>query len=93
MMENVKFRSLVFSGPAAISLTGDAVFNNPNAIGATVTEVDLDVFINGKKASHVHQNMSVDVPAKAEFRLPLKMDISLKNLMEDGKSQLSFLMK
>lgn len=92
-MENVKFRSVIFAGTPSVSLTGDAVFNNPNAIGATVTEVDLDVYINDKMATHVHQNMSVEVPANSAFRLPLEMDISLAKLMQDGKSQMDLILK
>lgn len=84
-MENVKFKSVSFSGPLTITLKGDAVFNNPNPISANVTEVDLDVFVYDKKVTHITQNVSATMPANADFRLPLQFDLPLKDVFDDGK--------
>ena len=92
-MENVTFKSVSFSGPLTVTLSGDAVFNNPNAIGANVTEVDLDVFINDKKVTHVKQNVSAIMPANADFRLPLEFDVPLKDVFKDAKITLNDIFK
>ncbi|MFK7970876.1 MAG: LEA type 2 family protein [Bacteroidia bacterium] len=92
-MEKVNFKSVSFKGPLTVTLSGDAVFFNPNAIGADVTEVDLDVFVNEKKVTRVKQNVSASMSGNAEFRLPLEFDVPLKEVFGDAKLTLNDIFK
>ena len=92
-LENVQFKSTSFLNGLTVTLTSDAIFHNPNPIGAKVTEVDLDVFINGKQVTRVKQDLSVDMKAKSDFTLPLEFEIPLQEVYKDLKPTLGDLFK
>ena len=92
-IENVKFKSLSFTNGLSVTLQGDAIFHNPNPIGAKVTEIDLDVYINDKKVTHIRQEVSSTMKANADFSLPLNFDIPLKEVTKDLKPTLGNIFK
>ncbi|MFK7935820.1 MAG: LEA type 2 family protein [Saprospiraceae bacterium] len=92
-MQNVKFKSVGFLNGLNVTCTADAVFNNPNAVGANVTEVNLDVSIDGKKVTTIKQEVSAKMPANSAFTLPLDFDIPLREVLKDVKPSLSNILK
>ena len=92
-LKNVKFKSISFSNGPSATFNADAVFFNPNDVGANVTEVDLDFYIDGKKVTNINQNVSAEMNAKSEFVLPLNFEVSLKDIFKDGKSALGSVLK
>jgi len=92
-MKNVKFKSVGFLNGLSITCKADAVFKNPNPVGAKVTEVNLDVTIDGKKVTTIKQEVSAKMPANSEFILPLNFDVPLKKAFPDLKSTLGNLLK
>ena len=70
-LEKVKFNSLSIKKPYSVTLKADAVFNNPNALGAQISAMDFDVYINQKKTTHIRQDVSVKVSAQSDFTLPI----------------------
>jgi len=79
-MKNVQLSSLKNN---KITLTADAILNNPNAFGLTLTATDLDVSIDGKKAGNVKQTLDTEIPASSDFTIPVKMDIDQKMISGD----------
>lgn len=92
-LKNAKFKSVGFLHGASVTFNADAIFYNPNPIGAKVTEVDLDLYIDDKKVTHINQDVSAVMKANSNFTLPLSFDIDLKDLFKDGKSALGGLLK
>lgn len=92
-VKNVRFKSLSLLNGPAVTFRADAVFFNPNDVGANVTEVDLDFYIDGKKVTHINQNVTAEMKAQSEFVLPLDIGIALKDIYKDGKSALSSVLK
>lgn len=92
-MENVKFKSISFSGGPSVTLKADAIFFNPNPVGANVTEVDLDVYINGKKVTNIRQDVRAEMKSNSEFTLPLDFKVPLKEVFNDLKPSLGNLLK
>ena len=92
-MENVSFKSLSFDDGISVTLNGDAVFFNPNLLGANVTELDCDVFINGKKVTHINQDISAEMKGNSEFKLPLDFKVPLKEVFKDVKPTLGNIFK
>lgn len=92
-MENVQFKSASFLNGPSVTLVGDAVFYNPNTLGAQVTEVDMEVFINGEKVTRVRQDVSAKMKGKSEFILPLSFEIPLEEVMKDFKPTLGDIFK
>jgi LEA14-like dessication related protein len=92
-MENVSLKSVSFKDGLSVSLNGEAVFFNPNLIGANVTEMDFDVFINGKKVTHINQDVSAEMKGNSEFKLPLDFKVPLKEVFKDAKPTLGDIFK
>ncbi len=82
-MENVQFKSMSFLEGPSVTLVGDAIFHNPNLLGAKVTAIDFDVFINEKKVTRIQEEVSATMKANAEFSLPLSFEIPLEKVIED----------
>ncbi len=92
-MKNVKFKSFSFTDGGSVTLKADAIFFNPNAIGANVTEVDLDMYLDGKKVTHIRQDVSAKMKSNSEFTLPLDFSVPLKEVYKDLKPALGNLLK
>ncbi|MEK6782788.1 MAG: LEA type 2 family protein [Bacteroidota bacterium] len=61
-------------------LIADAVFYNPNNVGMKLKEINIEVFVNGKKAAHADQKLNTSIKATSEFTVPLEVKLSLKEL-------------
>jgi LEA14-like dessication related protein len=61
-------------------LKANAVFFNPNDMKAKLKKIELDVFVEGKKAGHVDQKLSLLIPANSEFTVPLEVKLNLKEM-------------
>lgn len=92
-MKNVKFKSFSLNNGGSVTLNADAVFFNPNAIGANVTEVDLDMYIDDKKVTHIRQDVRAEMNANSEFTLPLDFSVPLKEVYKDLKPALGNVFK
>lgn len=92
-MENISFQSLNFNKGLSATLKGDAVFFNPNMLGATVTGMDFDVFVNDKKVTKVNQKVSAEMAGNSEFKLPLEFKVPLTEVFKDIQSNLGNLFK
>jgi LEA14-like dessication related protein len=86
-IQNLKFDGF---GEGKINISGDALFNNPNAFGGTLTGTELDVFIDGEKSGHISQREQIAVPAQSDFSVPIRGALASQGLL--GKA-LSFLTK
>lgn len=61
-------------------LKADAIFYNPNNVRMKLKEINIEVFVNGKKAAHTDQKFNSLIKAKSEFTVPLEIKLSLKEL-------------
>lgn len=61
-------------------LKANAILYNPNNIRMTVKKIDMEVFVDGKKAAVIDQEMKLKVPAQAEFTVPLEVKLKLKEI-------------
>jgi len=61
-------------------LKADAVFFNPNSTRMRVKRIDIEVFIDGKKAASVDQHLSTLIKANSEFTVPLEIELNLKEV-------------
>ena len=84
-VENITFNSLSIKKPYSVKLNADAIFNNPNALGAQIKAMDFDVYINGKKTNHIEQKVSTKMPANSDFTLPIICSVSLKDIFQELK--------
>ena len=61
-------------------LDGEAVFYNPNSSRMRLREINVEVFVDGKKSAYVDQKLSALARAKSDFTVPIKVQLSLKEL-------------
>jgi len=38
----------------------------------------MDIFVNGKRAGSIDQRMRITIPAKAEFSVPIEVNLAMK---------------
>ena len=62
----------------AALLKAKAIFYNPNNSRMKLKEINVEIFVNGKKSAHADQLLSSIIPAKAQFSVPLEVQLSLK---------------
>ena len=43
-------------------------------------KIDVDVFVNGKKAASVKQQLKTVIPSKGEFSVPIEVKLNIKEL-------------
>jgi len=84
-LENIKFNSLSIRKPYSVKLDANAIFYNPNNLGAQIKSTDFDLFINGIKTTHIKQDVSVKMPAQSDFTFPITGTIPLREVFKDLK--------
>jgi LEA14-like dessication related protein len=61
-------------------LKANAIFYNPNNMRGRLKKIDIEIFVNGKKAASVDQTLKTAIPAAAEFTVPLEVKLGIKEL-------------
>jgi hypothetical protein len=59
-------------------MKADADFFNPNKTGMKLKEVDIEVFVDGKKSAEVKQHLNILIPPHADFSIPIEAKLALK---------------
>ncbi len=58
------------------------ICHNPNQLGADITEMDIDLFINDQKVTHITQSLRARIPARSDFSVPLELKIPLEDVSQ-----------
>nr|WP_321224624.1 LEA type 2 family protein [uncultured Psychroserpens sp.] len=72
---------VVDSNSQIITLTATALFENPNDVGGNLKSDDISIYVNDIKLAKLSSE-SFDVPARKEFTIPLKVDISTDSILK-----------
>jgi len=75
-VENIKIIKL---DAREITLSADAIFNNPNILGGKVTPENIIVYIDNKEITTV-KSKEFKVPAVKEFAVPLEVTIPFNKI-------------
>ena len=59
-------------------LKANVVFFNPNDVKGKLKKIELDIFVEDKRAGHVDQKLSLQIPANGEFTVPIEVNLNLK---------------
>jgi len=68
-MENYKVDELNIKN---VSISADCVYFNPNAVGLTIDDWDIDVFANGIEVAKVEVDIPTKIPPNGNFTIPIK---------------------
>jgi len=80
-MENTMVQKI---SSGEILINTDAIFDNPNGFGVTVSSVNLVVNANEVKTADVKQLEDVQMIGNEEFAIPLQIKIKPKELLDMG---------
>jgi LEA14-like dessication related protein len=82
--EDVQFRQVRNIEVEAVNnepmLRAQAVLFNPNNVKMKLRRIDIEVFVDGKRAALINQQLALVVPANDEFVVPLEAKLNLKEL-------------
>lgn len=73
-------RDVVVDASSEPMLKANAIFYNPNNMRGRIRKIDVEIFVNGKKAASVDQSLQTSIPAQAEFTVPLEVKLAIKEL-------------
>lgn len=54
---------------------------NPNPIGLTLENADLEVYVEGRYVGRTMLDTTIRIPAKDTFSIPVKLDVDMKNAL------------
>ncbi len=66
----------------------DLVFNNPNKMGATLNTAQGKAWIQDVHVGDFLLNKDVQIPAKSDFSVPVRLSLNLKDLLKNSLSLL-----
>lgn len=75
---------LVSISSDSIHLQAKAYFKNPNIVGGKISTDEIKVFVNDVDVAKVSAD-EIEVPARKEFTVPLKVVIPSKRIFENNK--------
>jgi LEA14-like dessication related protein len=75
-----KIRDVVVDASTDPVLRANAVFYNPNDMRGKLKRINVDVYVDGKKAAFVNQKLKTQIPANGEFIVPLEVKLNIKEL-------------
>ena len=81
--EDIEFRHIrdvVVDGSGKPKLKANAVFYNPNTIRMKLRSLTVDIFVDGKKAAEIDQDLKMQIPAQSEFIVPLEVTLAAEDL-------------
>jgi LEA14-like dessication related protein len=73
-----QIRDVVVDATTDPMLKAKAVFYNPNNTRGKLRSIKVDIYVNGKKAGEIDQDLGMVIPAKKEFTVPLEVKLALK---------------
>lgn len=75
-----QIRDVVVDASSEPMLKANAVFFNPNDVRGRLKKIDVEIFVDGKRAASVDQEMKTSIPAQSEFTVPLEVKLAIKEL-------------
>lgn len=73
-------RDVVVDASSEPMLKANAIFYNPNNVRGKLKKINVEIFVNGKKAATVNQDLKTVIPARNEFTVPLEVKLAMKEL-------------
>ena len=80
-IKHIKIEKLGFSS-SKVSM--DVVMYNPNNFGLDLDQTDLDIHIDNTFFGHTSQKIQIKIPRKADFIIPIILDVDSKKLLKNG---------
>jgi|GEM_PF-426774 len=67
-----------------IDMDAHLIINNPNGVALDLASADLDVLVDNVVIANIKQTVDATMPAKSEFKMPVKITMDLAKLYKDN---------
>lgn len=67
-----------------IDMNAQLVIHNPNGVALDLASADLDVLVDNIVIANIKQTVDAKMPAKAEFKLPVRITLDLAQLYKEN---------
>ncbi len=64
------------------TISANAIFNNPNSFGVTISKTDMKLFIEGKEVGDIVQSGERKIPAAGDFTIPVTSKINVNSISD-----------
>lgn len=75
-----QIKDVVLDATSGPKLKAQAVFYNPNNMRMRLRKINVDVFVDGKKAAQIDQSLKTVIPARGEFTVPLEVSLAMEDM-------------
>lgn len=75
-----QIKDVVVDGTSDPKLKAKAILYNPNPQRGKLRKINVDIYVNGKKAGVINHKVKIAIPAQGEFTVPLQVDLNMKEL-------------
>ena len=75
-----QIKDVVVDASSEPTLRANAIFFNPNDMRGKLKKINVEIFVNEKKAAKVEQDLKTTIPARGEFTVPLEVKLAIKEL-------------
>ena len=75
-----QIKDVVVDASSEPTLRANAIFFNPNDMRGKLKKINVEIFVNEKKAARVEQDLKTTIPARGEFTVPLEVKLAIKEL-------------
>jgi LEA14-like dessication related protein len=75
-----QIKDVVVDASSEPMLKANAIFFNPNNMRGRLKKINVEIFVNEKKAAKVEQDLKTIIPANGEFTVPLEVKLAMKEL-------------
>ncbi len=75
-----QIKDIVVDATSEPMLKANAIFYNPNAVRGKLKRINVDIFVDGKKAASVNQELKTIIPSNDEFSVPIEVKLAMKEL-------------
>ena len=75
-----QIKDVVVDATSGPKLKAQAVFYNPNSMRMKLRRINVDVFVDGKKAAEIDQSLKTVIPARGEFTVPLEVNLAMEDI-------------
>lgn len=84
--KTVKRARIVGTQGSVYTVSADAIYFNPNSMGGDLTGMEMDIFVDDKKITHLSQDKSAVIPPESEFTVPISFDVDVNKVIKEDKN-------
>jgi len=77
-VEFKQVKNVSFHASSDPRIEGDVVFFNPNNMSMKLKKINIEIFVDGKKAAEINQNLKMRIPANDQFTVPIQAKLAVQ---------------